>query len=136
MNPRYPEVAARARHRCEYCRAPEAAFNLAFEVEHIVPLSQGGADTPDNLALACRSCNLYKAAKLTCPDPATDQQAGLFHPRRDAHAEHFRIDPGLAFVGRTPTGRATLECLRLNSARQVRVRRTWQQLGLFPEQLT
>ena len=39
MNPHYPEVALRAGHRCEYCYAPEAVFNLPLEVEHIVPLA-------------------------------------------------------------------------------------------------
>lgn len=28
MNPRYPAVAQRAAHRCEYCLAPEAVFNF------------------------------------------------------------------------------------------------------------
>ena len=132
MNSHYPEVAARAHHRCEYCRAPEAAFNLAFEVEHILPLSKGGADRLGNLALACRSRNLYKAAKLTCLDPVTNEQVTLFHPRRDTHAEHFEVNSNLEFVGRTSVGRATLECLAINSARQIRVRQAWQQLGLFP----
>ena len=132
MNPRYPEVATRARHRCEYCQAPEAAFNLAFEVEHIVPSSEGGADTLDNLALACRSCNLYKAAKLNCLDPVTNERVALFHPRRDVHADHFMISPNLELMGRTPKGRASLRCLALNSARQIRARQAWQQLGLFP----
>lgn len=31
MNPLYPAVADRAGHRSEYCRAPEAVFNFAFE---------------------------------------------------------------------------------------------------------
>ncbi len=61
MNPSYPLVAARARHACEYCRAPEIVFNLPFEVEHITPQSRGGKTTEDNLALSCRSCNLYKS---------------------------------------------------------------------------
>lgn len=132
MNPHYPEVAARASHRCEYCRAPEAAFNLAFEVEHVVPLSKGGADALENLALACRSCNLHKGARLTCADPETGRQVALFHPRRDIHIVHFEVGPDLNFIGRTPTGRATLECLTMNSDRQIRVRRAWQRLGLFP----
>jgi HNH endonuclease len=51
MNSRYPSVSGRARHRCEYCRAPEAIFNFPFEVEHIIPLSHGGIDEA-NLALA------------------------------------------------------------------------------------
>jgi len=42
MNPHYPPVSARARHSCEYCRAPEIVFNLPFEVEHIIPLAHGG----------------------------------------------------------------------------------------------
>ena len=36
MSPRYALVAARAKHRCEYCHAPEAIFNFPFEVEHIL----------------------------------------------------------------------------------------------------
>jgi len=35
MNRHYAGVAERAGHRCEYCHAPEAIFNLPFEVEHI-----------------------------------------------------------------------------------------------------
>jgi hypothetical protein len=35
MNPRYPLVALRARHRCKYYHAPEAVFNSLLEVEHI-----------------------------------------------------------------------------------------------------
>ena len=58
MNPAYPVVSERAEHRCEYCRAPELVFNFPFEVEHIVPVCRGGANTDANLALACRSCNL------------------------------------------------------------------------------
>jgi len=58
MNKHYAEVAHRAGHRCDYCRAPEFIFNLPFEVEHIVPTSREGRDDESNLALACRACNL------------------------------------------------------------------------------
>lgn len=34
----YAAVAARARHLCEYCRAPERVFNLELEVDHVVRL--------------------------------------------------------------------------------------------------
>lgn len=33
-------------------------------VDHIVPLSQGGAHRSSNLAVACDECNLKKSAKL------------------------------------------------------------------------
>ncbi|MEB3342221.1 hypothetical protein [Okeania sp.] len=39
MNPSYLFVAKRARHQCEYFYAPEVIFNLAFEVEHIIPIA-------------------------------------------------------------------------------------------------
>jgi hypothetical protein len=55
LNPLYPQIAERAEHRCEYCRAPEAIFNFPFEVEHILPSTRGGVDEPFNLALACRA---------------------------------------------------------------------------------
>ena len=58
MNRRYVNVAARAGHRCEYCRAPEVIFNLPFEVEHVVPISRQGPDDEPNLALACRPASL------------------------------------------------------------------------------
>jgi hypothetical protein len=39
VNPNYPLVAERAGHRCEYCHAPEAIFNVPFKVDYIVPLN-------------------------------------------------------------------------------------------------
>ena len=131
MNPYYPEVAARAGHRCEYCLAPEVAFNVAFEVEHIRPESKGGLTSLENLALACRSCNSHKAARLTCLDPNTNEQVAIFHPRQDEHREHFKLNSKLEFVGLTATGRASIVCLAMNSERQVRGRNVWRQLGLL-----
>ena len=37
--------------RCHEKRADQAT------VEHIVPVTRGGSDHPDNLAVACRECN-------------------------------------------------------------------------------
>lgn len=45
--------------RCAYCNEPL----LRWEVDHVIPVSRGGADTPDNLALACSRCNNQKRAK-------------------------------------------------------------------------
>ena len=41
-HPNYTLVAKRAKHRCEYCHAPEIIFNVAFEVDHIIPLFKKG----------------------------------------------------------------------------------------------
>jgi 5-methylcytosine-specific restriction endonuclease McrA len=83
MNPYYRVVAERANHRCEYCQAPELVFNFPFEVEHIIPLSQQGANDEANLALACRSCNLRKGARISGIMPDSKTKVCFFHPRED-----------------------------------------------------
>jgi hypothetical protein len=133
MNPRYPVVARRAAHRCEYCHAPEAVFNSFFEVEHIQPQAKDGSDEEDNLALACRSCNIYKSAHLTGFDEVTQSEVRLFHPRRDVWAEHFEVVAGTGVIqGRTEVGRATVTRLRMNREVQLKARRQWARLGVFP----
>jgi hypothetical protein len=132
MNPRYPFVAARAGHRCEYCRAPEAIFNFPFEVEHIIPPGRGGDDVENNWALACRSCNLFKSDALVAIDPVSGERVPLFHPRRDAWTSHFlcTLQQG-TIVGLTPVGRATVDQLRLNADSQASARKQWILLGLL-----
>jgi hypothetical protein len=130
MTEHYPQVAERAAHRCEFCRAPEAVFNFPFEVEHVVPLAQGGADTDQNRALACRACNLYKSDQLGGVDPQTGLWARLFHPRLDHWTEHFLADPLTgAITGLTPVGRISIALLRMNTPRQLRARQAWRWLG-------
>ena len=134
MSSVYAPVAERAAHRCEYCRAPESIFTLRFEVDHIVPVSSGGADTFDNFALSCRACNLWKSNAISGLDPATEERTPLFNPRRDVWSDHFVVElaDSIALVGRTPMGRATVEQLRINGAAQCEARRWWMLIGLFP----
>lgn len=133
MKPNYLAVAARAGHRCEYCHAPESAFNFPFEVEHVVPSASGGGEAASNLALSCRSCNVYKGSRTRITDPETDAEVPVFDPRADQWDEHFQADrkTGL-IVGITARGRATIETLGLNNGFQLRARRQWIRLGLFP----
>src|SRR6185503_6037373 len=131
MNPRYPFVAERAAHRCEYCRAPEAIFNFPFEVEHIVPLSRAGGDDDSNLALACRACNVHKSAFLVSPDAVTQTEVSLFNPRRDLWPEHFELNTETGLItGVSPVGRASIARLQMNRAAQMAARLTWIKLGL------
>src|SRR3954449_10393250 len=74
MTRHHARVAGRAGHRCEYRHAPEANFNLPFEVEHIVPTSRGGPDDESNLALACRACNLDKSDQRSGVDATTREE--------------------------------------------------------------
>jgi hypothetical protein len=133
VNPYYPEVARRAGHRCEYCRAPEGAFNFPFEVEHVAPTSRGGTDEPSNLALSCRACNVRKGDAVSGADYATGGEAALFDPRADRWSDHLRFDVDSAeLIGLTPVGRATIARLDLNHPLQLAARHVWVQLRLYP----
>ncbi len=133
MNPNHPQVAARAEYRCEYCHAPETVANFSFEVEHVVPAAREGSDTGENYALSCRSCNAHKSTRVVGHDPEDGMITRLFHPRQDAWEQHFHVDIETAVVeGLTPTGRATIVCLNMNSLAQRTARRQWMRLNLFP----
>lgn len=51
------EIFARWDGQCCYCNAP------AEHLDHVNPLSRGGADAAHNLVPACAPCNLSKGAK-------------------------------------------------------------------------
>ena len=46
--------------KCYYCQSKLTKYHI----EHVIPLSRGGSDHPDNKVLACPSCNLSKHDKL------------------------------------------------------------------------
>ena len=46
------------------------------EADHITPYSKGGQDTPDNIQIICRACNLTKSGgrtKRATPTPLTPE---------------------------------------------------------------
>ncbi len=45
---------------CMYCGEP---LNGEYDIEHIIPLSRGGTNSPENIGVACRHCNRSKGAK-------------------------------------------------------------------------
>jgi hypothetical protein len=132
MNPYYQIVADRAGHLCEYCRAPEAVCNFPFEIDHFIPLSEGGAKEPENLVLACRACNAYKAFHQIGLIENTEA-ARLFNPRFDIWEAHFRFNSETFEIeGLTEIGRGTINRLKMNNAAQVRARNLWFQFGIYP----
>lgn len=133
MHPKYSIVAARANRVCEYCNAPEIISNVAFEVDHTTPLSKGGSDEFENLALSCRICNLRKSDHTTAIDPLTQSTVALFNPRQHRWSDHFeksRTSPYL-IISKTSIGHAAIVRLDLNSNLQVRAREFWVALGIF-----
>jgi hypothetical protein len=119
-------VCSRANGRCEYCHLPEALAGATFHVEHIRPRSRGGRTKPPNLAYACPPCNEHKASRTEGADPTTGRLAPLFHPRRDRWAQHFTwSDDHRRLIGRSATGRATVEVLALNAMARQELRALW-----------
>jgi hypothetical protein len=103
-----------------------------FHVEHITPSSVGGADSDENLALACPSCNLGKSNRVVAPDPESGRDAPLFNPRLDHWGDHFEWGSERRIMGRTSTGRATIAALNLNHPRRLLIRAAEEQFDLFP----
>jgi hypothetical protein len=133
-DPHYDAVAARAGHRCEYCKAPEWLVPARFHVEHVVPERWGGLTFPGNLALACPYCNDAKRTTLGLLDPATELPVWLFNPRgADRWDDHFAVVLSTGRIeGRTDTGRTTIECLKMNHPRPLTARQLWILAGYYP----
>jgi 5-methylcytosine-specific restriction endonuclease McrA len=51
------EILARWGNKCAYCDS------WAAHLDHVQPLSKGGADKASNIVPACAACNLAKGAK-------------------------------------------------------------------------
>src|SRR5262245_44740264 len=85
-------VERRARGCCEYCRSQARYSTQSFSLEHILPRSQGGETSLENLALACQGCNNHKYDRTRARDPATNKMVPLFHPRRQRWSAHFAWD--------------------------------------------
>lgn len=45
--------------KCLYCKRPLAQL---FHRDHFIPVSKGGSDSPDNIALSCPECNRSKGS--------------------------------------------------------------------------
>lgn len=50
----------RQKGECYYCSCKLTEYHI----DHVIPLSRGGSDHPDNMVLACSFCNLSKNNKL------------------------------------------------------------------------
>lgn len=116
-------VRLRATDRCEYCRISQVSQEATFHVDHIVPRAVGGVTSLENLALACVSCSLRKAARTMAIDPTTGDATQLFHPRIHAWSDHFGAETSGEVLGLTAIGRGTIASLSLNRVLAVAIRR-------------
>lgn len=128
-----PRIAVQARYRCGYCQTQEVISGIPLTVEHIVPLALGGVDDEENLWASCRLCNEAKGVQVEFVDPETERTVPLFNPRTQSWATHFRwSEDKTQIIGLTPTGRATLVALSLNSELRTKSRGIWMEAGWHP----
>ncbi len=125
-------VRLRAGDRCGYCRIAQASQEATFHIDHVVPRAASGATSFENLALACVSCSLRKAARTTAIDPTTGDATQLFHPRIHAWTDHFSADDSGEVNGLTAIGRATVVSLSMNRVLAVRIRHEEWSRGRWP----
>jgi HNH endonuclease len=123
-------VHERARNCCEYCQTSRDTIGQAMHVEHIDP---NGGNMPENLCLACPSCNLSKATAIAALDQVTGTTVPLFNPRTQRWQDHFMwIENARLVQGVTSTGRATVERLRMNQDRLVVAHALWVKANCHP----
>lgn len=118
---------------CAYCRSPEQLMGAIFEIDHIIPVAKGGKTLEENLCLCCPTCNRYKASHVNAFDPLTHKLCTLFHPVLDLWDNHFYWSNDFTFlIGKTETGRATIDLLRINRPTLVELRKYWKELRKHP----
>lgn len=126
------QVIARAGNRCEYCRLSQLGQIATFHIDHVIPVAAGGPTEVDNLALACVSCSLHKAARQHYLDPQTGSMIAAFNPRQDRWSDHF-LWSGVILQGKTATGRATIDALQMNRPLALAIREEEQRIGRHPQ---
>jgi len=128
-------VVERAGPRCEYCQMPEEHCADIFELEHVIARAKGGETTADNLAFACPSCNRRKGARSHALDTQTGRRVPLFNPRHQRWTRHFTWSNDYTkIIGRTATGRATVDALHMNRTAMCNLRKAWYAVGVHPAQ--
>ena len=66
------EVFKRDSFKCQYCG--RSAPDVILEVDHVVPVSEGGDNDLLNLVTSCRDCNRGKSNKKLTDTTAIDRQ--------------------------------------------------------------
>lgn len=124
-------VIKRAGNRCEYCLLSQLAQEATFHIDHVIPQSAGGATNVDNLALACVTCSLRKAARQSVLDAESGTEVLIFSPRLSAWNTHFGW-AGVRVIGLTAMGRATIDVLQMNRPAVLAIREEERLRGHHP----
>jgi hypothetical protein len=129
-------IAERDHDRCAYCLTTEENCGVRMHIDHIIPEAADGLTAPDNLCLACFSCNVHKGAQQSGVDPLTGDSVPLFHPVRQWWHDHFAWDESQTrIIGLTPSGRATIVALHMHNPVVIRARYRWVSAGWHPPEV-
>ena len=123
-------VATRASGLCEYCLVHEDDTFYDSQIEHVISEKHGGATTPENLALACIFCNLYKGTDIATLLP-DGRLCRLYNPRADRWTDHFAI-AGAEILALSDIARATSALLRFNVPDRIDERMQLARIGRYP----
>ena len=104
---------------------------VAHEIDHVIAEQHGGANSADNLALACLFCNKRKGPNLASIDPHTGDLTRLFNPRGDRWTDHFRLTADGRIEALSAVGRATGRLLEFNSSERIAERRVLLEVGIL-----
>lgn len=55
-------ILVRDEYLCQICKSKNK-FTVATEVDHIIPLSKGGTNSPKNLQAVCKKCHSRKTIR-------------------------------------------------------------------------
>ena len=127
------KIRLSAGNRCGYCRLPQAILMGKLEIEHLLPIAEGGTDAEENLWLASRDCNSFKSSKVYVFDEETAQTVRLFSLRFQNWHEHFKLsEDKISIIGTTIYGRATVAALQMNTEQALIARKLWVEAGWYP----
>jgi hypothetical protein len=88
---------------------------------------------PGTSLFLARNATTTKFTATTGRDPLTGDQIPLFHPREARWRDHFAwSDDSTEVLVLTPTGRATVEKLRMNRTNRITLRRLLYHADVHP----
>jgi HNH endonuclease len=126
-------VSDRAAGYCEYCKFPVRFALESMEIDHSFPVSLGGKTIAENLALACHGCNQNKQNRIEALDLVSSTIVEIYNPRAMVWEEHFGWSQDTTLiVGKTPTGRVTVQILKMNRSGLINLRRVLERSGDHP----
>lgn len=116
---------------CKYCGISQEDSGRVLSLDHFVPRAAGGPDEPENLVLACHTCNQIKKGHIfeTLEEARKYIHWTLWTSRRKRYERPRR----LCFGGEPPTGERPERVRITASRRREPLRDCWNRTILGPD---